>query len=110
MRPISRSLPTSAPLSASGSPGTVLGLSMSGIFFAWRENMTLRFSPIARCVERALLQQCSELVRREGPAEIEPLGLVAAVLLQEGDVLFRLHAFGRHFEIEFQGERDDRLG
>src|SRR5262245_28454492 len=108
MRAISRSLPTSAPGSC-GSPGKGLGCSKSGIFFAWRENMTLRFSPIARrCLERALLQQGSEFVGRQGSAEVEALRLIAAVLLEEGDVLLGLHAFGRDFQIEFQRERDDR--
>src|SRR3954462_5592065 len=96
-------LPSGAPDSAScRSAGANFGLSMSGILFAWRENMTLRFSPISRYREQALLQQCSEFVRREGPAEIETLRLVAAVLLEKGDVLLGLHAFGRHFQIQFQ--------
>src|SRR5678816_220951 len=50
-----------------------------------------------------------ELLLLERPPDQEALGGLAPVILEEGELRARLHAFGDHAQAERVRQRDDRL-
>ena|ERR1700735_2267613 len=54
------------------------------------------------------LEQCCELLRRERPAEMVSLRLIASMILEEGKILGGFNSFGNDSEMETLSHADNR--